>query len=168
MHLILTTLSLPAGTFVSKTSFLGSWRENAQVLTLTIVFDARVVTIRLTECMISLDGDGFLGIVVGRTVDGRDWFLSLEFINLQNTVLRVICPVYAAFEDGDSVWLRNIGRSSHNIKPVPKMSENSASRSASTNKFESNIVGTIECEGWRRHSWKGLINNMSEVRFGLI
>ena len=42
------------------------------MLTLTIVFDARVVTIRLTECMISLDCYGFLGIVVGRTVDGRD------------------------------------------------------------------------------------------------
>ena len=26
----------------------------------------------------------------------------------------------------------------------------------------------IECEGWRQHSWKWFINNVSEVCFGLI
>ena len=26
---------------------------------------------------------------------------------------------------------------------------------------------SIECEGWRQHSWKRLINNVSEVCFGL-
>ena len=30
------------------------------------------------------------------------------------------------------------------------------------------IVTLIECERWRRHSWKRLINNVSEVCFGLI
>ena len=28
--------------------------------------------------------------------------------------------------------------------------------------------GSIECEGWRQHSWKRLINNVSEVCFGLL
>ena len=30
------------------------------------------------------------------------------------------------------------------------------------------LVGNIECEGWMQHSWKRLINDVSEVCFGLI